>query len=89
MLTNKLQRSSVKTLQLKSQEILESKSPNVVIFGSCYTYYSIVKSIMTAYGLFSALAVAAEKGQCTDGLSFEFDDQQRDLLSRFVQVPNC
>ena len=57
-----------------------------MIFGSCYTYYSIVKSIMTAYGLFSALAVAAEKGQCTDGLSFEFDDQQKNLLTRFVQV---
>ena len=41
---------------------------------------------MTAYGLFSALAVAAEKGQCTDGLSFEFDDQQKNLLTRFVQV---
>jgi len=54
----------------------------MLIFGSCYSYFSVVKSIMIAHGLFSALAVASQKGNVC--VSFQFDEDQRVLLLDYV-----
>ena len=80
----KLHESSVKAIELKSLEILDGRDQDVVIFGSCYSYFSVVKSIMIAHGLFSALAVASQKGNVCG--SFQFDEDQRVLLLDYVLV---
>ena len=44
--------TSIQSLQELFEDVLESKKPYVLIFASCHSYYSELKSLMSAYGLY-------------------------------------
>ena len=81
----KLRKSAKKTLQLHFDEISKSDVPNVIIFASCYSYYSEIKTIMISCGLISAVAVTTERGDITRGKYFICDPEQRAFLREVSQ----
>ena len=53
-----LLKSAKTSLKMKFEELLESKTPYVMIFASCYSHRSKINNILHACGLYSALRQA-------------------------------
>ena len=77
----KLRKSTKISLQVQFDAISKSDVPNVIIFASCYSYYSEIKTIMISCGLISAVALATERGDITRGEYFICDPEQRAFLA--------
>ena len=76
----KLRPSAKKSLKVEFDNISRSDVPNVIIFASCYSYFSEIKTIMISCGLISAVAMSSERGDITGGKYFVCDPEQRTFL---------
>ena len=74
-----------KSLQNEFDNISRSDVPNTIIFASCYSYFSEIKTIMQSCGLISAVAVSSERGDITKGKYYVCDPEQRDFLKAVSQ----
>ena len=81
----KLRSSAEIGLQVQFEDISKSNTPNVIIYASCYSYFSEIKTIMLSCGLISAVAVASERGKITRGKYFVCDPEQRAFLKAVSQ----
>ena len=81
-----LTRSSKLTLKNLFHEVIDIDKPHVLIFASCYSYYSEIKTMMASCGLLSALSLSAEKGALSGGTMNAFDRDQKDVFLTFTKV---
>ena len=65
--------------------MMTSDCPNVLIFASCYSQKSEINNIMKASGLYSALLVAAERGDISCGKVFKLDLEQQAFLKKIAE----
>ena len=67
--------------QLANKLHVQSK-PIVVIFASCYSYYSEIKDFLCSQGVLATLNLNRDKGEITQGRIFALDQQQREVLKK-------
>ena len=70
-----------KSLQNEFDNISRSDVPNTIIFASCYSDFSEIKTIMQSCGFISSVAVSSERGDITKGKYYVCDPEQRDLFT--------
>ena len=75
-----LTQTSMESISKKFEEIKESKEPHVIIYSSCWSYYSQITQIMSSCGLLSAIALKKERGEITTGQVFQLTDNQKETL---------
>ena len=80
-----LRTSAKKCLRVEFDNISRSDVPNTIIFASCYSYFSEIKTIMQSCGLISAVALSSERGDITKGKYYVCDPEQRDFLKAVSQ----
>ena len=71
---------SKESISKKFEEIKESKEPHVIIYSSCWSYYSQITQIMRSCGLLSAIALKKDRGEITTGQVFQLTDNQKETL---------
>ena len=54
----------------------------MVIFASCFSYYSEIKDFLCSQGVLAALNLNRDKGEITQGRIFALDHQQREILKK-------
>ena len=82
-----LNQTSKNSIKLISDYMMISGCPNVLIFASCYSQKSEINDLMKASGLYSALLVAAERGDISCGKVFKLDPEQQAFLKKITENP--
>ena len=77
---NKPSETSLDELKVKFNSLRESKSPYVLVYLSCWSHYSPIKTIIRALGLYSVLALKKDRSDLTIGQVFKLDDEQEEYL---------
>ena len=80
-----LTQTSKESISKKFEEIKESKEPHVIIYSSCWSYYSQITQIMRSCGLLSAVALKKDRGEITTGQIFQLTDNQKDTLDKVAK----
>ena len=80
-----LNQTSKNSIKLISDYMMISGCPNVLIFASCYSQKSEINNLMKASGLYSALLVAAERGDISCGKVFKLDPEQQTFLKKIAE----
>merc|ERR1712016_324912 len=80
-----LNQASKNSIKMISDYMMISGCPNVLIFASCYSQKSEINDLMKASGLYSALLVAAERGEISCGNVFKLDSEQQAFLKKIVE----
>ena len=62
------------------KELCESDNPNVIIFASCYSFYSEIKQLMRSAGLLSVVAMQEDRGEISFGKIFKLGQEQKQVL---------
>ena len=62
------------------KELCESDNPNVIIFASCYSFYSEIKQLMRSAGLLSVVAMQEDSGEISFGKMFKLGQEQKQVL---------
>ena len=75
-----LDQTSKELITEKYEEIKESKEPRVIIYSSCWSYYSQITQIMRSCGLLSAIALKKDRGEITKGQVYQLNDDQKETL---------
>ena len=75
-----LTQTSKESISKKFEEIKESKEPHVIIYSSCWSYYSQITQIMRSCGLLSAIALKKDRGEITKGQVYQLNDDQKETL---------
>ena len=75
-----LTQTSKESISEKYGEVKESKEPHVIIYSSCWSYYSQITQIMRSCGLLSAIALKKGRGEITKGQIYELNDDQKETL---------
>ena len=83
----KLKEESVRKIEEQFESLLHTKTPNVIIFGSCYSYRSQINGILRSRGLLSVQAIAQDAGDITCNNVFRLSDDQKEIL-KVVSGPN-
>ena len=79
------QDSKVQLEQL-AKKLLNQSTPCVVIFNSCYSYYSQINDVLIANGVFAALNLINDNTINADGKFIELSDHQRSILQNANKV---
>ena len=66
-------------------DLLQTTQPNIIIYGSCYSYKSEIKDILYSTGFLSALNVSAERGEITSDQFFKLDPEQQDFVKKIAE----
>lgn len=74
---------AVMNLDSLSNELKKANQPNVVIFASCFSYYSKIRNHMVAKGVMSRLNIIKDRGDITGGRLFMLDEQQNKIINAF------
>ena len=77
-----LDRLGHRNLRSKFLSVLESESPHVLVFGTCFSKKSEVNDYISACGLYPVLFLSSDKGNVTQGRCFALDPQQRKILKK-------
>ena len=80
-----LNEASKNSIEMIRDNMMTSDCPNVLIFASCYSQKSEINNLMKASGLYSALLVAAERGDISCGKVFKLDSEQQAFLKKIVE----
>ena len=80
-----LNQASKNSIKIISDYMMMSGCPNVLIFASCYSQKSEINDLMKASGLYSALLVAAERGDISCGKVFKLDPEQQAFLKKIAE----
>ena len=80
-----LNQASKNSIKIISDYMMMSGCPNVLIFASCYSQKSEINNLMKASGLYSALLVAAERGDISCGKVFKLDPEQQTFLKMIAE----
>jgi hypothetical protein len=75
-----LTQTSKESISEKYEEVKESKEPHVIIYSSCWSYYSQITQIMRSCGLLSAIALKKDRGEITKGQVYQLNDDQKETL---------
>ena len=75
-----LTQTSKESIREKYEEVKESKEPHVIIYSSCWSYYSQITQIMRSCGLLSAIAIKKDQGEITKGKVYQLNDDQKETL---------
>ena len=75
-----LTQTSKESISEKYEEVKESKEPHVIIYSSCWSYYSQITQIMRSCGLLSAIALKKDRGEITKGQVYQLNDDQKEIL---------
>ena len=81
------QDSKVQLEQL-AKKLLNQSTPCVVIFNSCYSYYSQINDVLISNGVFAALNLINDNTINADGKFIELSDHQRSILQNANKVWN-
>ena len=79
--------TSKNSIKIMSDYMLKTDCANVFFFASCYSQKSEINNLMKASGLFSALIVAAERGDISCGKVFKLDPEQQAFLKKIAENP--
>ena len=79
------QDSKVQLEQL-AKKLLNQSTPCVVIFNSCYSYYSQINDVLISNGVFAALNLMNDNTINADGKFIELSDHQRNILQNAHKV---
>ena len=82
---NKPSETSLDELKVKFNSLRESKSPYVLVYLSCWSHYSPIKTIIQALGLYSVLILKKERSDLTIGQVFKLDKEQEEYLKMVVE----
>ena len=80
-----LTQTSKESISEKYEEVKESKEPHVIIYSSCWSYYSQITQIMRSCGLLSAIALKKDRGEITKGEVYELNDDQKETLDTITK----
>ena len=75
-----LTQTSKESIREKYEEVKESKEPHVIVYSSCWSYYSQITQLMRSCGLLSAVALKKDRGEITTGQVFQLTDNQKETL---------
>ena len=81
---NKPSETSLDELKVKFNSLRESKSPYVLVYLSCWSHYSPIKTIIRALGLYAVLALKKDRSDLTIGQVFKLNDEQEQYLEMVV-----
>ena len=73
-------KAALKELKVKFNSLRESKSPYVLVYLSCWSHYSPIKTTIRALGLYAVLILKKERCDLTIGQVFKLDDEQEEYL---------
>ena len=77
---NKPSKASLNGLKVKFNSLRESRSPYVLVYLSCWSHYSPIKTTIRALGLYAVLTLKKERSDLTIGQVFKLDDEQEKYL---------
>ena len=80
-----LDQTSKELITEKYEEIKESKEPCVIIYSSCWSYYSQITQIMRSSGLLSVIALKKDRGEITKGQVYQLNDDQKETLDKVTK----
>ena len=80
-----LSRLTKQDLKELADKICKQNRPIVLIFASCYSYYSSVKDFLAAEGVLAAININKDHGDISGGKIFALDPQQQEVLKKIRQ----
>ena len=67
------------------KEFCELDNPNVIIFASCYSFYSEIKHLMRSAGLLSVVSMQEDRGEISFGKMFQLGQEQKEVLDELAR----
>ena len=80
--------SDISKLELTklARKLIKGKKPSLVVFASCFSFYSTIKDYLYSKGVMASLSISYEKGKVTERKLFSLDQDQQDVIKRYDEV---
>ena len=80
--------SDISKLELTklARKLIKGKKPSLVVFASCFSFYSTIKDYLYSKGVMASLSISYDKGKVSEGKLFSLDQDQQDVIKRFDEV---
>ena len=75
-----LEPDSISLIKKTFDDLISSDKPHVLIFASCWSFFSEINIVLRASGLISALFLSKERYDITEGRMFMLNEDQKHLL---------
>ena len=69
-----------------SKKLCNQSRPSMLLFASCYSYFSEITDILRGNGVVAALNIIKDKGDISQGRLFQLDSKQREIIQTFAKV---
>ena len=76
--------TSLDELKVMCKLLRQSKDPYVMVYLSCWSHNSPIKTILHALGIYGVLALKKDRSEITIGQVFKLDDEQEKYLEMVV-----
>ena len=77
---------SKRELTKLARKLTKGKKPSLVVFASCFSFYSTIKDYLYSKGVMASLSISFDKGKVTEGKLFSLDQDQQDVIKRYDEV---
>ena len=77
---------SISDLNKLSRTLCKQIQPSVLVFASCYSYFSSICDILRANGVITALNIMKDRGEIFSGNMFQLDSDQTKMIDHIGRV---
>lgn len=69
-----------------SKKLCNQSRPSMLMFASCYSYFSDITDVLRGNGVVAALNIIKDKGDISQGRLFQLDSKQEQIIQTFAKV---